>query len=250
MSEQVNPTDTARVSSRAAPGDVGDRTLPEPPAKVYLQPIASPSILGLYGFAGATFMVAASMARWFYNAHAPVGIYLFPFVGIFGGLAQLLAGMWAYKARDGLATAVHGTWGSFWIAYGVLYAFVAAGKINLPASGLSAPLGYWFIVLAVITLAATVAAVGENGGLFMVLAWLTAGSIAAAIANLVGSDKWLVLGGWLLIVSAAAAFYTASGMMINASLGRTVLPLYDFPRQRQAPKANAGIGEPGVQHGQ
>lgn len=31
------------------------------PAQIYLQPLAAPSILGLYGFAGATFMVAAHM---------------------------------------------------------------------------------------------------------------------------------------------------------------------------------------------
>jgi len=36
-----------------------------PQASISLQPIAAPSILGLYGFAGATFMVAAHMAHWF-----------------------------------------------------------------------------------------------------------------------------------------------------------------------------------------
>ena len=43
------------------------RTVPEnlserPQTQISLQPIAAPSILGLYGFAGATFMVAAHMA--------------------------------------------------------------------------------------------------------------------------------------------------------------------------------------------
>jgi hypothetical protein len=32
-------------------------------ARIFLQPITAPSILGLYGFAGATFMVAAHMAH-------------------------------------------------------------------------------------------------------------------------------------------------------------------------------------------
>jgi len=31
-----------------------------------------------------------------------------------------MAGMWAYRARDAVATAMHGMWGSFWIAYGIL----------------------------------------------------------------------------------------------------------------------------------
>src|SRR5579875_575049 len=83
--------------------------------RVFLQPIAAPSILGLFGFAGATFIVAANMAGWFGTPRS--GIYIFPFAATFGGLAQLLAGVWAYRARDGIATAMHGTWGAFWLAY-------------------------------------------------------------------------------------------------------------------------------------
>ncbi|HLJ47744.1 MAG TPA: GPR1/FUN34/YaaH family transporter [Bryobacteraceae bacterium] len=74
--------------------------------RIYLQPIAAPSILGLYGFAGATFMVAANFAGWY--GGPDTALYLFPFAALFGGLAQFLAGMWAFKARDGLATAAHG----------------------------------------------------------------------------------------------------------------------------------------------
>ena len=46
-----------------------EETGPQAPVQIYLQPISAPSILGLYGFAGATFMVAAMvaahMAHWF-----------------------------------------------------------------------------------------------------------------------------------------------------------------------------------------
>src|SRR3954453_7516583 len=95
---------------------------PDPPqcraqTRVSLQPIAAPSILGLFGFASATFMVAANLAGWYGNTKSPT--LLFPFAAAFGGVAQFIAGMWAYRARDGLATAMHGMWGSFWMAYGV-----------------------------------------------------------------------------------------------------------------------------------
>src|SRR5919199_5513887 len=73
--------------------------------RVCLQPIAAPSVLGLFGFAGATFMVAANMAGWYGTAKS--GMFLFPFAAMFGGLAQFLAGMWAFRARDALATAIH-----------------------------------------------------------------------------------------------------------------------------------------------
>jgi len=71
--------------------------------RVFLQPIAAPSILGLFGFAGATFIVASNLAGWWGTPES--GLALAPFAAMFGGLAQFLAGMWAYRARDAVATA-------------------------------------------------------------------------------------------------------------------------------------------------
>src|SRR5581483_12338192 len=92
-------------------------------SRVILQPLAAPSILGLYGLAGATFMVAAHMVHWFGSSYTT--LLLIPFAAIFGGLAQFLAGMWAFKARDGVATAVHGMWGAFWMAFGLIELILA-----------------------------------------------------------------------------------------------------------------------------
>src|SRR5881398_1134377 len=61
--------------------------------RVFLQPIAAPSILGLFGFAGATFIVASNLAGWWGTPES--GLALAPFAAMFGGLAQFLAGMWA-----------------------------------------------------------------------------------------------------------------------------------------------------------
>ena len=55
-------------------------------ARVFLQPIAPPSILGLYGFAAATFIVAAHLAGWYGSTSS--NMYLWPFAAVFGGVAQ------------------------------------------------------------------------------------------------------------------------------------------------------------------
>jgi uncharacterized protein len=108
--------------------------------RVFLQPIAAPSILGLYGLAGATFMVAAQMAHWL--GPSRMTLVLVPFAAIFGGLTQFLAGMWTYKARDGVATAVHGMWGAFWMAFGVLALLISYGKVPMPTGPLFPELGF------------------------------------------------------------------------------------------------------------
>jgi hypothetical protein len=78
----------------------------------------------------------------------------------FGGIAQFAAGLWAYRARDALATAMHGMWGAFWMAYGILWLLVAAGDLTLPAGKFPEP-AFWFFPLAAITLSGMLASIGR-----------------------------------------------------------------------------------------
>lgn len=162
--ERAAPSTPAQGAATPAPGaatavpgrganEPGEHALWEDRTRVMLQPIAAPSILGLFGLAGATMMVGAWQAGWYGTAATP--LILWPFVLLFGGLAQFLAGMWAYRARDGLATAVHGLWGSFWFAWGLLFLLVSAGAVPIalaPVLGVASQgFAFWFIALAVIT---------------------------------------------------------------------------------------------------
>ncbi|HTW65426.1 MAG TPA: acetate uptake transporter [Bryobacteraceae bacterium] len=213
--------------------------------RIYLQPIAAPSILGLYAFAGATFMVAAHFAGWY--GGPDTAMYLLPFVALFGGVAQFLAGMWAFKARDGLATAVHGTWGSFWMAFGLLYLLILDGKIGAP--GILAPaLGYWFIVLAAITCMCSVAAFGENVGFASVLVMLSVGSTLEAIARLIGNDGVHVAAGYAFVISAIIAWWVASAMMFEEAYGHPVIGA--GKKKVRDTTVTTGMGEPGVIRGQ
>lgn len=221
--------------------------------RVFLQPIAAPSILGLFGFAGATFMVAANMAGWYGGPTS--GLYIFPFALTFGGLAQFIAGLWAYRARDGIATAMHGMWGAFWIGYGVLWAFSAAGALKLPTGEFTA-FGYWFIVLGTITLCGAIAAAFENLSLFAVLATLAGGSGLAAVFFLTGIHGWETAAGWVLLASSWLAVYTAFAMMLEGAAKKVILPLGHLNRRSNIPGHQEHIplqfeyGEPGVRLGQ
>jgi succinate-acetate transporter protein len=222
--------------------------VPDAQPRVFLQPIAAPSILGLYGLAGATFMVAAQMAHWFGSTSTT--LLLVPFAAIFGGLAQFLAGMWAYKARDGVATAVHGMWGAFWMAFGLLALIFASGRAATPIGPMVPALGYWFIVLAAITWACTGAAAAENKALVTTLAFLAAGSTISAIALLAGSGGLLMLSGYLFIICSIAAWYTASALMLNEAFGREIWSLGRSAQSQHMPRITVGMGEPGVIRGQ
>ncbi|MDR0342853.1 MAG: GPR1/FUN34/YaaH family transporter [Nocardiopsaceae bacterium] len=225
---------------------------------IALQPVAAPSILGLFGFAAATFMVASNLAGW-YGTTASRAITMFalvPFAVFAGGVAQFLAGMWSYKARDGLATAMHGIWGAFWLGDG-LYLLLVAGGVLLPptARTFEIGLGYWFIVLAAITVVGAIAALAKNWALFLVLFVLAGGSILLAIAW-VTPVSWLVApAGDVLVASAVIAWYTASALMLEGVFQRPVLPVGHIqmkPRARtaQLQPIQYELGEPGVRAGQ
>jgi succinate-acetate transporter protein/CBS domain-containing protein len=223
------------------------------PARVFLQPIAAPSIMGFFALATGTFLVGSQMAGWYGTATTPE--YLFPFVALFGGLGQLLACMWAYRARDGLATAIHGVWGSFFAAYGLLYWLIAAGTLSIGA--LQPGYGYWFVALAAITGVFTIAAVAENGAMTLQQAALTLASAILAISLLQGSGTWVKVGGWCMLVSGIVAWYLASALLFEGTYRRVVLPL---GRMRMMGNNRPGslairpieyqFGEPGVRMGQ
>jgi uncharacterized protein len=225
------------------------------PARVVLQPIAAPSILGLAGFAGATFIVASNLAGWWGTASSPLA--LAPFAAMFGGLAQFMAGMWAYRARDAIATLAHGTWGSFWLAYLILNILVGAHVVAQPTPWFHNPeVGFWFFALAITTGIAAVAALAESLGLVAVLSTLATGSGVLAGAFIYGSHGWAEVAGWLLVFSAGLAWYMVAAMLLAHAFGRTVLPTFKYERAANVPgkrptqPIELEWAEPGVKMGQ
>src|SRR4051794_25925342 len=207
-------TQTERATERRVA--FSQNGFPEP--RVMLQAVAAPSILGLFGFAGATFIVASNLAGWYGNAATPG--YLFPFAAVFGGVAQFMAGMWAYRARDAVATAMHGMWGSFWIGYGILQLLLATHVLATGAT-LDHALGFWFIALCAITFSGMLGALAEGSiGLLAVLGTLAAGCGLAAVGFIDSSTTLQHWAGWGFVISAAPAGDTGTGSMLKGAGGK------------------------------
>lgn len=246
---------TQSPGTRTANGATGELNEWRNHARVFLQPIAAPSILGLFGFAVATFMVTAYQVGWYGKASSP--LLIFPFATAAGGIAQGAAALWAYKARDGLATAIHGIWAAFWLGYGFLNFMIALKLIPAPAPHHAVPeLGYWFYTLAAVTLAGTIASLGESLAITSVLAPLTVGVALLGVYYTVGGTGWEYAGGYVTMASAFTAFYTASAMMLASAFGRVIFPLGKFRKEANVPGGRRTypiefeLGEPGVKQGQ
>ncbi len=246
----------AAPAGRTSEGEVADAVqVWSQRSRIVLSPIAAPSILGLFGFFVATVMVGTNLAGWWGGPTA--GLSLWPFALFFGGLAQLLAAMWSYKARDGLATAVHGAWGSFWLAWGVMQLLLATHVMApVPLATTNPAFAMWFVGLCALTGMAAFASLAESLGIFTVLATLAGGSGVFAAGLWAGNVTVDRIAGWLFVISAAAAWYTASAMMLTSATGRTILPLgkwkasANIPMRSPVTPIEYAEGEPGVRVGQ
>lgn len=233
----VNSVRTTNYESNGQPREDEEYLFWRERSRVVITPTSAPSVLGLFGFSAATLIVSGNLAGW-YGPGTHNGMYFAPFALAFGGIAQFLAGMWAYKARDTLATAMHGMWGSFWIAYGILWLMIGGKALPLApgaSHGYWVTFGMWFVMLGLLTMIGALAAIGKNLALFSTLGLLAAGSDLLAVGLLSGNHTFVVAGGWVLVASVGAAVYTASSLLLAESYGRTILPTLEFKKKANIP---------------
>jgi succinate-acetate transporter protein len=223
--------------------------------RVFLTPIAAPSIMGLFGFMIGTVMLGAWQAGWYGTAATPLIIW--PFAMFAGGIMQSIAAVASLRARDSIAVAVHTAWGSFWVGWGILQLLVATHVLPPILLGASSPsFAFWFIALALVTFWGTLGALAHNMLLFFTLGVLTAASAVTAAGMWAGSLGTEYAGGWLFVISAAAAWLVAGSMVLEHSFGRTIVPLGKWAKRANIPGAKATdplaypAGMPGVRVGQ
>jgi uncharacterized protein len=224
-------------------------------SRVFLTPIAPPSIMGLFGFTIGTVMLGAFQAGWYGNAATPLVIW--PFAMFAGGIMQSIAAIASLRARDGLAVAVHTAWGSFWVGWGILQLQVTTHLMPpLPLGAASASFAFWFIALTLITFWGMLGALASNMLLFFTLAVLTAASAVTAAGFYAGSLTTLNVGGWLFVISAAAAWLMGGAMVLENSFGRSIIPVGKWAKRANIPGAKVTdpigypAGMPGVRVGQ
>src|SRR5918996_976232 len=91
---------------------------------------ADPGPLGLAGFAMTTFVLSMFNADLVNKGGEPVVLGL---ALAYGGVAQLLAGMWEFRTGNTFGAVAFTSFGAFWISFAVL---VAVFEPQIPAADL------------------------------------------------------------------------------------------------------------------
>src|SRR5580692_2856325 len=107
-------------------------------------PVADPAPLGLAAFALTTFLLSAANANWMTGAtgNAWLGYAL-----AYGGVCQLLAGMWEFRNKNVFGATAFSTYGGFWIGLFLWVQFVAPHAAS--ASAADHDLGWILLAFAI-----------------------------------------------------------------------------------------------------
>jgi len=219
--------EASRVPPIAAEGASAPRSaVPEPVgAGISLGwNIADPAPLGLAGFALTTFILGMV------NANAISGSDTFVVLsvaGAYGGLVQLLAGMWAFREGNTFAAAAFSSYGGFWISFVLLVQFflpetAKAGGALTANHALAIYLFSWGFFTFYMWLASFRTNVAVN--LVFLTLWIAYGLLGWGLLN-GGHTTITHIGGYVTIACAILAWYASAALVINRTHGLTRLPL-------------------------
>lgn len=181
--------------------------------------VANPAPLGLSAFAMTTFVLSAINAGWFPTGagNIVIGLALF-----YGGIAQLLAGMWEFRTGNTFGATAFTSYGAFWLSF---------AAISIPGFNIATALGTsvhqalgvyllgWTIFSAIMFLGT----LRNNIALIALFGLLTLTFLSLTIAELSGTSAFGTLGGYLGVITALVAWYTALAGMLSS--GRSIFSL-------------------------
>jgi succinate-acetate transporter protein len=193
-------------------------------ASVPTPTIANPGPLGLAAFATTTFILSMFNSGLVSSAGEPV---VFGMALAYGGLAQLLAGMWEFRTGNTFGATAFTSYGAFWLSF---WAFVEFFEKEVPKADAGHAVGLYLIAWGIFTAYMFVASLRTTGAVALVFVLLAITFIVLGIGNAGGSTGLVKLGGWIGLATAIAAWYASFAEVTNATFGRIVFPVKPLSR--------------------
>jgi succinate-acetate transporter protein len=209
----------------------------QPAFPVFHRKFANPSPLGLMGFAATTFVLSMYnvSARGIKTPNVVLGMALG-----YGGLVQLLAGMWEFAAGNTFGATAFSSYGGFWLSFGAIYVpsfgiTTAYGDNESElASALGIYLASWFIVTFIFFVATWKASIALSALFF----FLDITFLLLMCGEFTGKASVHTAGGAFGIITAFIAFYIALAGLLTKDTSYFSLPVGDLSRASTPKTAN------------
>jgi uncharacterized protein len=196
------------ASTRGVKSDIG-------PAGV----IAEPAALGLAGFALSTMVLSFINVGILPDVDLPVALGL---ALAYGGIVQLLAGMWAFVKNDTFAAVALSSYGGFWISFWALNQFFLD---QIPPAQQADALGLYLLCWAVFSFYMWVISFRVSVAVMAVFVTLWPAYALLGLGKVVDSTFLFHLGGAFGIATAACAWYASFAITANKTTKRDWIPV-------------------------
>src|ERR1051325_7117560 len=180
---------------------------------------ADPGPLRLARFAMTTFVLSMFNADLVNKAGEPVVLGL---ALAYGGIAQLLAGMWEFRTGNTFGAVAFTSYGAFWISFWALVTFFVP---KIPAADAGHAIGLYLWAWAIFTTYMFVASLRTTAAVALVFVLLAITYVLLAIGASGNHETVTHWGGYIGIATAAAAWYAAFAAVVNHPFKRTILPV-------------------------
>ncbi len=194
------------------------------PARPAVSPVADPGPLGLAAFALTTFVLSVFNAKLMGAGGEPI---VFGLAFAYGGLAQLLAGMWEFRTGNTFGAVAFTSYGAFWLSFWAFEQFYAK---DVAKADLGHAVGLYLIAWGIFTAYMFIASLRTTGAIALVFLLLTATFLLLGIGEAGANESIAKLGGYVGLATAAAAWYASFAAVTNSTFGRTVMPVRTLSR--------------------
>jgi uncharacterized protein len=196
--------------------------VPAPVAEIVK--IADPAPLGLAAFALTTFMLSMFNADLIGGGGEPI---VFGLALMYGGIAQILAGMWEFRCGNTFGATAFTSYGAFWLSFWAYVQFYAGDVAKADAGH---AVGLYLIAWGIFTAYMLIASLRTTRALATVFALLVPTFFLLGIGDATGNADISMIGGYLGIVTAIGAWYCSFAGVAASTFGRSILPVGPLKR--------------------
>jgi succinate-acetate transporter protein len=185
---------------------------------------ADPGPLGLAAFALTTFVLSMFNSGLVSEGGEPVVLGL---ALAYGGLAQLLAGMWEFRTGNTFGAVAFTSFGAFWLSF---WAYVSFYAPQVAPADAGHAVGLYLIAWGIFTTYMFIASLRTTGAIALVFLLLAITFVLLGIGDAGAHENITKAGGYVGIATALAAWYASFAAVTNSTFGRTVLPVRPLSR--------------------
>jgi succinate-acetate transporter protein len=203
-------------------GDIPREADPTARATIQFPKVADPGPLGLAAFALTTFILSFFNAQLAPASGEPI---VFAVAFAYGGLAQILAGMWEFRTGNTFGAVAFTSYGAFWLSF---FAFGLWFDKLLPlkdAGVAGHAVGLYLIAWGIFTTYMFIASLRTTAAVALVFFLLAITFFLLGFGNRGLNPDVVKVGGYFGLATAVVAWYASFAVVANSTFGRTILPV-------------------------